>query len=113
RVEGNPPKPVPHLAAAWTISGDGTEYVFKLDPAAKFQDGSPVTAEAVRYSFNRALRLGKGNSWMISGILDKESVTVPDAVTVKIRLTKPFTAFLQVLPWIWVVNPALVEANLG
>ena len=29
------------------------------------------------------------------------------------KLTKPFTALLQVLPWIWIVNPALVEANLG
>src|ERR1700722_18118695 len=38
RVEGNPPKPVPHLASSWTISSDGMEYVFKLDPAAKFQD---------------------------------------------------------------------------
>ncbi len=113
RVEGNPPKPVSHLASSWTISQDGMEYVFKLDPGAKFHDGSPVTAEAVRYSFNRALRLGKGNSWMISGILDQNSVSAPDPGTARIKLTKPFTAFLQVLPWIWVVNPALVEANLG
>jgi peptide/nickel transport system substrate-binding protein len=113
RVEGNPPKPVPHLASSWTISQDGMEYVFKLDPGAKFHDGSPVTAEAVRYSFNRALRVGKGNSWMISGILDQNSVSAPDPGTARIKLTKPFTAFLQVLPWIWVVNPALVEANLG
>ena len=113
RVEGNPPKPVPHLAASWTISADGTEYVFRLDPAAKFQDGSPVNAEAVRYSFNRALRIGKGNSWMISGILDKDSVSAADAATVRMKLKKPFTAFLQVLPWIWIVNPTLVEANLG
>jgi peptide/nickel transport system substrate-binding protein len=31
RVEGNPPKVVPHLAASWTVSPDGLEYVFKLD----------------------------------------------------------------------------------
>ena len=113
RAEGNPPNPVPHLASSWTISPDGTEYAFKLDPAARFHDGSPVSGEAVRYSFNRALRLGKGNSWMIAGIVDQNSVSAPDAGTVKIKLLKPFTAFLQVLPWIWVVNPALVEANLG
>ncbi|SDR58327.1 peptide/nickel transport system substrate-binding protein [Rhizobiales bacterium GAS113] len=113
RVEGNPPKPVPHLALSWTISPDGMEYVFTLDPAAKFHDGSPVTGEAVRYSFNRLLRLGKGNSWMIAGIVDQNSVSAQDAGNVKIKLLKPFTAFLQVLPWIWVVNPPLVEANLG
>lgn len=113
RVEGNPPKPVPHLAASWTVSDDGLEYVFKLDPAAKFHDGSPVTAEAVQYSFNRLIRLNKGNAWMIAGIVDEKSVQPVDAQTVKIRLVKPFVAFLQVLPWVWVVNPKDVEANKG
>jgi peptide/nickel transport system substrate-binding protein len=113
RVEGNPPKPVPHLAASWTVSPDGTEYVFKLDPAAKFHDGSPVTAEAVQYSFNRLLRLNQGNAWMIQGIVDDKSVQPVDAQTVRIKLVKPFVAFLQVLPWVWVVNPKQVEANKG
>jgi peptide/nickel transport system substrate-binding protein len=113
RVEGNPPKPVPHLAASWTVSPDGTEYVFKLDPAAKFSDGSPVTAEAVQYSFNRLLRLNKGNAWMIAGIVDEKSVQPVDAQTVRIKLVQPFVAFLQVLPWVWVVNSKEVEANKG
>jgi peptide/nickel transport system substrate-binding protein len=113
RVEGNPPKPVPHLAASWTVSPDGTEYVFKLDPAAKFSDGSPVTAEAVQYSFNRLLRLNKGNAWMIAGIVDENSVQPVDAQTVRIKLVQPFVAFLQVLPWVWVVNSKEVEANKG
>jgi len=113
RVEGNPPKPVPHLAQSWTVSPDGTEYVFKLDPAAKFHDGSPVTADAVRYSFNRLLRLNKGNAWMIAGTVDENSVQAVDPQTVRIKLVKPFAAFLQVLPWVWVVNPKLVEANKG
>jgi peptide/nickel transport system substrate-binding protein len=113
RVEGNPPKPVPHLAASWTVSEDGTEYTFKLDPAAKFHDGSSVTAEAVQYSFNRLLRLNKGNAWMVAGIVDESSVQPVDAQTVRIKLVKPFVAFLQVLPWVWIVNPKEVEANKG
>ena len=113
RVEGNPPKPVPHLAASWTVAADGLDYTFKIDPAAKFQDGSPVTAADVQYSFNRALRLNKGNAWMIAGIVDQNSVSVVDDKTVRIRLVKPYVAFLQVLPWIWVVNKKLVVANLG
>ncbi len=75
RVEGNPPKPVPHLAQSWTISPDGMEYAFKLDPAAKFHDGTPVTADDVVYSFKRALRLNKGNAWMIQGVVGADSVT--------------------------------------
>ena len=113
RIEGNPPKPVPHLAQSWTVSSDGTEYTFKLDPKAKFQNGRPVTAEAVKYSFDRILRLKKGNGWMVTSVLDANSVTAVDPATVKIKLTKPFVAFLQVLPWQWIVNPAEVEANKG
>ncbi len=113
RVEGNPVKVVPHLAQSWTVSPDGMEYTFKLDPAAKFSDGSPVTAEAVVYSFQRLTRLSKGNSWMVSGIIDQNSVSAVDPQTVKIKLVKPFVAFVHVLPWLWVVNPKEVEANKG
>ncbi|WP_419899313.1 ABC transporter substrate-binding protein [Roseomonas sp. USHLN139] len=113
RVEGNPPKPVPHLAQSWTISPDGTEYVFKLDPGAKFNDGSPVDAAAVVYSFERILRLNRGNVWMIAGIVKPGSIEAVDAQTVRFRLATAFVPFLQVLPWIWIVNPKQVEANKG
>ncbi|WP_241748977.1 ABC transporter substrate-binding protein [Teichococcus aerophilus] len=112
-VAGNPPKPVPQLAQSWTISDDGREYTFKLDPAAKFHDGSPVNAEAVKYSFNRLLRLNRGNAWMIAGVVDQNSVEAIDATTVRIKLVTPFVPFLSVLPWVWIVNPAQVEANKG
>lgn len=113
RVEGNPPNPVPHLAASWTVSDNGLEYVFKLDPAAKFHDGTPVTAEDVTYSFARVIRLNRGNAWMIQGIVLQDGVTAADPQTVRIKLAKPFAAFLQVLPWIWIVSKKQVETNLG
>ena len=113
RVEGNPPKPVPHLAASWTSSPDGLEYIFKLDPAARFHDGSNVTAGDVIYSFQRLLRLNRGNAWMIQGIVTPAGLSAPDAGTVKFSLAKPFAAFLQVLPWCWVASKKQIEANLG
>jgi peptide/nickel transport system substrate-binding protein len=113
RVEGTPPRVVPHLARSWTVTPDGMEYTFVLDPAAKFHDGAPVNAAAVEYSFKRLLRINQGNAWMVAGILDQNSVQVVDAGTVKIKLVRPFVAFPYVLPWLWVVNPALVEANKG
>lgn len=113
RAEGNPPQPVPSLAASWEVSDDGLEYVFHLDPAAKFHSGNPVTADDVVYSFARAINLAKGNAWMIRGIVTPEGVTAVDPQTVKFTLAAPFAPFLQVLPWIFVVEKALVEANLG
>jgi peptide/nickel transport system substrate-binding protein len=111
RVEGNPPQPVPGLAESWTTSPDGMTFTFKLNPAAKFHDGSPVDAAAVKYSFERIMRLKKGNGWMVNSVLGPESIKVIDPTTLEFKLTKPFVAFLQVLPWQWIVNPKLVEAN--
>jgi peptide/nickel transport system substrate-binding protein len=113
RVEGNPPKPVPHLAQFWTMSEDGREYTFKLEPAAKFHDGSPVDAAAVKYSIERLLRLNRGNAWMVAGIVDPAGIEAVDAQTVRVKLLTPFVPFLSVLPWVWIVNPKQVEANKG
>lgn len=113
RVAQNPPVPVPGLAETWSVSPDGHEYTFKLNAAAKFHNGDPVTAEDVIYSFQRALKLAKGNSWMIRGIVDPAQIEAVDAHTVRFKLATPFAAFLAVLPWIFVVSKAQVEANLG
>lgn len=113
RVAGNPPEPVPALAESWEMSEDGKSYTFTLNPAAKFHSGNPVTAEDVVYSFERALRLAKGNSWMIRDIVVPGGTTAVDAGTVRFDLAVPFAAFLQVLPWVFIVEKALVEANLG
>ena len=113
RVEGNPPKPVPSLGSSWTATPDGRSYTFKLNTLAKFQNGKAVTADDVVYSFKRAIRLNKGNAWMIQGVVGPDSVTAVDASTVRFNLLKPFAAFLQVLPWIWVVSKSDVEANAG
>lgn len=113
RVEGNPPRPVPALAKTWAVSSDGMQVTFKLDPAAKFHSGKPVTADDVVFSFQRAVRLNKGNSWMIKGVVGEGSVKAVDAGTVRMDLEKPFAALLHVLPWIWIVSKAEVEPNLG
>lgn len=113
RVRGTPPEVIPSLATEWTASDDGKHYEFKLDPAAVFHDGSPVTAEAVAYSFKRIVRLDRGAAWMIKGIVDENSVKAVDEHTVAFDLVQPFAAFLQVLPWMFIVNPTEVEANLG
>src|SRR5262245_4388276 len=43
----------PSLAESWTMSKDGLVYEFVLRKGARFHSGDPVTAEDVRYSFER------------------------------------------------------------
>jgi peptide/nickel transport system substrate-binding protein len=40
------------LATSWELSKDGKVYTFHLNPKAKWQDGTPVTAEDVVYSMD-------------------------------------------------------------
>lgn len=108
---GNPPELVPWLATEHTASDDATEWTFTLDDRATFQDGSPVTAEAVVYSTQRILSLNQGVAWMFADILTADGVTAVDPQTVKFTLTKPFAPFLHATTWIFVLNPAEVAAN--
>jgi peptide/nickel transport system substrate-binding protein len=50
-------KPTGDLAEKWDVSKDGRVYTFHLRGNAVFQDGSPVTAEDVRWSLLRAISL--------------------------------------------------------
>jgi peptide/nickel transport system substrate-binding protein len=93
------------------VSDDAKTWTFTLDPNAKFKDGSPVTADAVVYSTQRIIDLHQGVAWMFTGILDKDGVTAVDPQTVQFTLSTPFAPFLHATAWIFVLNPAEVEAN--
>src|SRR5712692_12103167 len=43
----------PSLAESWSQSKDGLVYEFVLRKSAKFHNGDPVTAEDVKFSFER------------------------------------------------------------
>ena len=113
KYEGNPARIVPWLAESWANSDDGLTWTFKLAANARFHNGDPVDAEAVRFSFERALKLNKGVAWMLKAHLQPENVTAPDARTVKIVLDNPYPAFLSFVPWWFIVNPKQVMANVA
>jgi peptide/nickel transport system substrate-binding protein len=50
-------QPIPWLASSWAVEDDGRRYVFKLRQGIKFQDGSDFDANAVKFSFDRAVLL--------------------------------------------------------
>jgi peptide/nickel transport system substrate-binding protein len=108
---GNPAELVPWLATGHTVSDDAKTWTFTLDPNAKFKDGSPVTADAVVYSTQRIIDLNQGVAWMFAGILDRDGVTAVDPQTVQFTLQTAFAPFLHATTWIFVLNPAEVEAN--
>lgn len=42
----------PGLARKWTVSDDGMQFVFEIDPEARWSDGTPVTAQDVCWTFS-------------------------------------------------------------
>src|SRR6185437_13984700 len=46
---------IPAVASSWSFSSDAKTLTFKLDPKAKFHDGTQVTSADVKASFNRIL----------------------------------------------------------
>lgn len=76
---------VPLLATSWTVSADGKVYTFKLRRGVKFTDGAPFNAQAVKFSFDRALKL-KGPEGAVGLIENIKSVDAVDANTVRFTL---------------------------
>src|SRR5690606_13456345 len=111
KYEGDPAELKPWLAESWEMSEDGKTWTFKLVENAKFHNGDPVTAEAVRYSFERGLKLNKGVAWMLKDFLDPAGISVVDDRTVRFALKAPYAPFLSFLPWWFVVDPNEVKAN--
>ncbi len=86
----------PQLAADMPAFSDGGKTVtIKLRPGVKFNDGTPMTAEAVRFSLDRHLNM-KGSTRR-SELESVNSIEVVDPLTVRLRLKAPFSPLVAIL----------------
>ena len=121
----------PQLAQSW--SNNGTTWTFHLKPNLKFSDGTPLTADDVAYSINRALsgpvnNLSGGLAATYLGLLKDsaaftaggagapttligDSIIVKDASTIQLILDHNTGYFLDALayPTSWVVEKKVIE----
>jgi peptide/nickel transport system substrate-binding protein len=79
----------PSLAESWSASEDGLSYDFVLRKGAKFHTGEAVTAEDVKFSFERYR--GTSHDMMKERVA---AVETPDAEHVRFRLKKPWPDFV-------------------
>jgi len=112
----NPEEMLPFLADSWEHSDDFTSWTFHIREDAKFSDGTPVDAEAVRSSFVRMVTVQSGTSWIIGQfITDPENqITVVDDHTVQFASDVPIPLLLNALGSVfgsYVVNPAAVAEH--
>lgn len=100
---------VPNLAEDVSVSDDATVFTFTLRDGVTFHDGSPLTAEDVKYSFERVLDPDTASPaiWVLqdAGIVGAEAfiggdaegvsgIEVVDPRTVRISLRQPYALFL-------------------
>jgi ABC-type transport system substrate-binding protein len=101
---------LPDLATEWTVSPDATVYTFKLNPAAVWSDGQPVTADDVEWTIAWAAQ--NPTAWksgiptemwfnVLGGAEAAGTTNIPEGIkkiddhTVEITLASPDSTFLR------------------
>ena len=79
----------PSLAESWSASEDGLTYEFALRQGAKFHNGEPVTAEDVKFSFERYR--GTARDLMKDRVA---AIETSDPRHVRFKLKQPWPDFL-------------------
>src|SRR5216684_8901328 len=79
----------PSLAEAWSGSEDGLSFEFTLRQGALFHNGDPVTAEDVKFSFERYR--GTAHDLMMERVAEVE---IGDSRHVRFKLKRPWPDFL-------------------
>lgn len=130
-------RPAPQLAKSWSVSDDGLRWTFHLRGDARFTDdpcfpngkGRTVTAQDVRYSFERVCspESKSTGAWVFrdkvkgaAAFIDAEPGKRPEHIegfrvvndsTLEIELNQPFAPFLTLLsiPYAYVVPREAVE----
>ncbi len=86
----------PLLATEWSPNADGSEWTFKLNPAATFSDGSPVTAADVVATMERLVNPDNNSNALSAfevGRLSPGGTTAIDDATVMFKLDAPMGNF--------------------
>jgi peptide/nickel transport system substrate-binding protein len=79
------------LATSWSEAANGLTYTIHLNPDAKFLDGTPINAAAVKFSLQRAQTLDSCGAafWDAENFSDAPTMTTPNATTVVVHLKQP------------------------
>src|SRR5258708_5320529 len=100
------------LAESYDVSPDGLKITFHLRKDAKFQDGTPVTADDVKWSLDRSVTapvLGKAQ--LLTGSLTSaDQFKVIDPLTFEVTLPKPDKL---ALPNLATVYPIIINSKVA
>lgn len=104
--------PKPSLASAWARTPDGNGWRFTLRQGVRFASGAAMTAEDVKFSFDRILGMQDQTQQYIKAV---DRVEVVDAQTVDFILNSPNAPVLPIFcnPGCGISEKAVVERQGG
>jgi ABC-type transport system substrate-binding protein len=90
---------VPYLLESWEQSRDGKAWTLRLRKGVRFTDGTPVNAQAVKFSIDRFRKhsIGKATLAIV------ESVDVVDDTTLRMTTRAPYAPLIATLGYHWIV----------
>lgn len=97
----------PGLATAYKVSDDGLTFTLTLRQGTKFSDGSPITADDVKWSLDRARDPKEGIWNFILESIDSVEITAPDTVVLHLKHPDPTLA-----PGLATFNTAIMPMKL-
>ncbi len=100
-------RPVPGLAASWRAV-DATTWEFKLQPNAKFHDGTPFTADDVVFTFGRIPQVLNSPSSFAFATKPVGKFDIPDPHTIRMTTAEPAPLFPLI-----VTAPMIVSRKNG
>jgi len=99
---------VPSLCEKWEVSDDGASVSFTLRENVRFQNGQPMTAESVKQSFERCIRVARelppgfaairgAGEFAKSNESRLSSISVPSPNRLEIQLSEPLSIYPSLL----------------
>ena len=99
-------KLVNDLAESYTVSDDRLVWTVKIRSDVKFSDGTPLTAEDVAFTYNKAAESGG-----LTDVTVLEEAVALDDYTVELRLRQPQSTFVNRLVTLGIVPAASYDES--
>ncbi len=101
---------LPDLAEGLPEQVDEVTYTYKLKPDTKFSDGSPLTSQDVKFTYERIANpeTGSPHSTKVGPLA---SIETPDDRTITFKLSEPFSPFVSFTAtgWMFILSQKFVE----
>ncbi|WP_026311096.1 ABC transporter substrate-binding protein [Parafrankia elaeagni] len=101
------------MAESFDTTDNGATFTLKLRPDLVFSDGSPLSAEAVKFNWDRTKDPAVGSSYMAEASMIA-STEVVDDVTLKVTMAAPVAAYAQAVlnsSLNWIASPEALRGG--